>query len=617
MKNRNLLHKNRRMWTSLLTAVLIISALTISTGNKAGATVVVSQTGTTVVRNTVFTTMTQMQQMLGTSDGKTWTPVYLTEVETYYWNFADDNELGKTTISLNLAKNAYRNLEMLLDNGYTMDYQTLADYAAEYLEKKGGSKDSFYSVLADSLNNPYLLNRPAASVTATTYNGRDYSKVFDAAYYYANNMDLQSSIGNNPAELLRHFVEHGIMEGRRGNAAFDVTAYAAQTDAMVLASRVSSAAYTSLGSGKPVPVGKYSFSPANYYGKYLNHYTASAELSVPATVTTLQTAPVSSGTYTATGNRSVYTNEIVSSTAANLRPIAVMMPTDKAAQPSYGIGEADILYEVMEEGNISRQMAIIPDWTGMSRIGNIRSCRLYYIPLAKEWDPILIHFGGVAYMKGTIDASDMNNLSGTYEYGTGGSAPGAGVFFRSTDRSAPHNAYISAAGVQKACTQLGYQLSLRNGLYNPTHFSFASGSNTLSQYGSTARSAEKIDLSQVFPYTKSALSYHAADGLYYKEIHGGAQVDAVSGKQISFANVIVQNTEWSKLDKKGYLGFNVANATQDGYFFTKGKCIHITWKKTSDYSPTVYYDDNGQIVQFNTGKTYIAIAQKGKAVQFE
>lgn len=533
-------------------------------------------------RNTVFTQAAQSQN--------------LTEVEKYYQDFAEESEQGSTAISLNLAKNAYRNLEMFLDNGYLMDYSTLASYTAEYLEKKGGVADSFYNIMTDCLNNPYLLNRPAAAVTATTYNGRDYSPVFDAAYYYANNADLQVSIGNNPAELLRHFVEHGVTEGRRGNAAFDVNAYVLQTDAH----------------------GKYSYSLANYYGKFLNHYAAMGEAStVPGTAPAALSAVISAGAYTETGARSVYTNEPIGSAKANLRPLAVMMPTDKAAQPSYGIGQADILYEIMEEGNISRQMAILPGWTGMERIGNLRSCRLYYIPLAKEWDPILIHFGGVAYMKGVIDAADVNNLSGTYEYGTGGKAPGAGSFYRTSDRVAPHNAYISSAGIQKACTQLGYQTSLRNGYYNPKHFTFAAGVNDLSQYGSSAMKANAIDLSKVFSYTKSALTYNAADGFYYKNIHGGAQVDALSGKQIAFANVIVQNTVWKQLDKKGYLSFNVIDAAQDGYYFTKGKCIHITWKKTGDYTPTVYYDDNGNVVQFNTGKTYIAIAQEGKEVSFK
>ncbi len=107
--------------------------------------------------------------------------------------------------------------------------------------------------------------------------------------------------------------------------------------------------------------------------------------------------------------RSVYTNELVPAEQTVVRPIAVMMPTDKVAQPSYGISSADVLYEIMEEGNISRQMAVISNWTGLSKIGNVRSCRAYYLPEATEWDPILIHFGGVVYMKDRITAPDIRN----------------------------------------------------------------------------------------------------------------------------------------------------------------------------------------------------------------
>ena len=587
-----------------------------------------------VVRNSKFTTTAEMMNKLGTTDPGTWNPSYLTEVENTYWTFAPANMLGSKEITLDMAKNNYRNLEMLLDNGYTMSYDTLSAYCAEYLQKKNGEPDSFYTIMHNCLGNPYLIGRPAATVTATTYNGRDYSQVFDAAFYLAQHPELSASIGNNPPELLRHFVETGIGNGYAGNAAFNVQNYAAGIDSAVLQSQLSSAPYKALGAGKSAPVGKYSYSWANYYGRYLNHYTAGAmteagtkqtgdntdmdidsmmadgaednSAAIPKTV---------AATYTENSLKSVYTNEPVTKDRANLRPLAVMMPTDKAAQPSFGISYADILYEIMEEGGISRQMAIIPNWTGLSRIGNLRSCRLYYIYAAKEWDPILIHFGGVAYMKGVINGADMNNISGTYEYGVGGKAPGAGYFFRSSDRTAPHNAYISASGIQKACIQQGYSTSLRSGYYNPRHFNFAEETNDLSS-APGVMNATTIDLSDVFPYSGSSFSYDASQGVFLKNIHGKAQTDAVNGRQISFANVIVQSTKWSQLDKKGYLGFNMIDSSEDGYYFTKGKGIHITWKKTGDYSPTRYYDDAGNEIKLNTGKTYIGVAQKGRKPKF-
>ena len=311
---------------------------------------------------------------------------------------------------------------------------------------------------------------------------------------------------------------------------------------------------------------------------------------------------------------SVYTNELVPVAQAALRPIAVMMPTDKIAQPSYGIGSAKVLYEIMEEGEISRQMAIIDTWQGMQKIGNIRSCRLYYIPEATEWDPILIHFGGVFYMKEMITRPDINNLSGTSQYGTGGGAPGSGAFYRTDDRKAPHNAYISATGIASAAGQLGYSLNVRPEYYKPQHFLFAEGVNTLAQYAD-AKQANTVDLSQIFTYTKSAFTYNPSDGLYYKTLHGKAQTDGLTGQQLSFANILIQNTKWVNLDGK-YLAF--ANYDiEDGYFCTKGKAIHVNWVKSGDYEPTRYYDDFGNEIQLNTGKTYIAIAQKGRSPIFK
>lgn len=312
---------------------------------------------------------------------------------------------------------------------------------------------------------------------------------------------------------------------------------------------------------------------------------------------------------------SVYTNELIPASQASQRPIAVMMPTDKACQPSYGISRAKVLYEIMEEGNISRQLAIIDNWQDLQRIGNIRSCRDYYISIATEWDPILIHFGGVYYMKDRITAPDINNLSGTSEYGTGGDRPGSGQFYRTSDRKAPHNAYISASGIQTACASLGYSLTTRQEYYNASHFNFISGVNTLEQYAS-AIPGNVIDLSKIFPYTKSYFTYDAASGQYLKNIHGAAQVDGMNGEQLTFSNVIIQNTNWSKRDAKGYLAFQTIDSTSDGYYFTKGRGIHITWKKTSDYSPTKYYDDNGNEIQLNEGKTYIAIAQKDRSLLY-
>lgn len=234
-----------------------------------------------VERNSLFTTFADMREKTGSADVEDWSVRYLTEVERYYWNFSAPGEQEQHVITDNMMSSAYQNLEMFLDNGYTLDYWKLKAYCEDYRRRKDekareeggrvGEADAFYQILLECLNNPYLLNKPKASVTAVTYNGRDYSAVFDAQYYYAHNPDLQESIGHEPAELLRHFVECGIAQGRQGNEAFDVKAYALLTDAQMAIENP-----RPVQPGQPEPLHKYSYSFANYYGKYLGHYDYSA-----------------------------------------------------------------------------------------------------------------------------------------------------------------------------------------------------------------------------------------------------------------------------------------------------------------------------------------------------
>ena len=95
------------------------------------------------------------------------------------------------------------------------------------------------------------------------------------------------------------------------------------------------------------------------------------------------------------------------------RPLAFMYPINKQAQPQYGLDRVDVFYEIMEEGNMSRQMGILQDWQDLDRIGNVRSIRSYFVYEALEWDPIIIHFGGPHDYTGEIlTREDVDNING-------------------------------------------------------------------------------------------------------------------------------------------------------------------------------------------------------------
>ena len=108
--------------------------------------------------------------------------------------------------------------------------------------------------------------------------------------------------------------------------------------------------------------------------------------------------------------RSRLTNEWVDEEIAKTRPIAVMVPNTKTAS-QYGLSDASVLYECNVEGSMTRLMAIWEDWSNLEKIGNIRSCRDYYLYWAFEWDAIYIHFGGPFYIDPLVNREDTQNIN--------------------------------------------------------------------------------------------------------------------------------------------------------------------------------------------------------------
>jgi hypothetical protein len=124
-------------------------------------------------------------------------------------------------------------------------------------------------------------------------------------------------------------------------------------------------------------------------------------------------------------------------------------------------------------------------------------------------------------------------------------------------------------------------------------------------------------MSPSFTKDRPYFEYNEEDELYYRFMYGEKHIDAVTGNQLSFKNIIIQNAFWQPKPDGKYLAFLMHDTTRDGWFFTNGKGIHITWKKESDNVPTKYYDDNGAEIVLNTGKTMIFVNQEEKEFIYE
>ena len=89
------------------------------------------------------------------------------------------------------------------------------------------------------------------------------------------------------------------------------------------------------------------------------------------------------------------------------------------------------------EGGITRLVAIMENYGDLERIGNVRSCRPYYVYIASEYDAVYVHYGQSVQGLEVLNTGIVDNLSGL-----DGSVEST-VFFRTSDRKSPHNAYAS------------------------------------------------------------------------------------------------------------------------------------------------------------------------------
>lgn len=97
---------------------------------------------------------------------------------------------------------------------------------------------------------------------------------------------------------------------------------------------------------------------------------------------------------------------------AKNRPVAVMTENTHVTLPQYGIGNADIIYECPVEGGITRLMTIYQDYASLKKVGNVRSCRLYYVYFAKEFEAVYFHAGESKYALDVLNSSFIDNVDG-------------------------------------------------------------------------------------------------------------------------------------------------------------------------------------------------------------
>jgi len=291
---------------------------------------------------------------------------------------------------------------------------------------------------------------------------------------------------------------------------------------------------------------------------------------------------------------------------ASDRPIAVMLNNLKEALPQQGVAEADIIYEALAEGGITRMLAVFQDVSGVGIIGSVRSVRPYYLDLALGLDAILMHAGGSNQAYVDIAALGVDNLDGVNGL--------ADIFYRDAQRMAragsEHSMMTTSELIAEYLPTYNMRVAHEDGYAYQADFA---------EDGTPAGGMDAATVEVVFStYKTGVFSYDDGSGLYMISEYGAPYVDGNTEAQVGVTNVLVLFANITSVpgDTEGRLQAQLTGEG-DGYFICGGAYIPIRWSKASVSAQFFYTTEDGTPVVFGMGTSYVNVVPIGTTVTIQ
>jgi hypothetical protein len=296
----------------------------------------------------------------------------------------------------------------------------------------------------------------------------------------------------------------------------------------------------------------------------------------------------------------------LSEEAIGKRPVAVMINNVQKALPQYGVGDADLIFEIPVEGDVTRLMALYADYTKVPYICAVRSCRSYFPSFSQGFDAFYVNWG--------IDESVADYLASLNLDQYDGIVNASGLFGRDQGRlssgySLEHTGYFDGTRFAETVQAEGKRLELKEELSGPA-FSFYGLDEQVAPEGEDCTT-----VTVAFGAATSTFTYDEETKTYLKQFNGQAHIDGISNEQLAFTNVVVLETDISVRDDEGHKEINWRGGDNYvGYYISNGAVQEIRWCKenNSESGRLLLKDLNGEEIRINRGKTYIAVNYKGQ-----
>jgi hypothetical protein len=285
-------------------------------------------------------------------------------------------------------------------------------------------------------------------------------------------------------------------------------------------------------------------------------------------------------------------------------PLAVMIENHPEARPQMGMHKADLVYEAIAEGGITRFMAVY--WgQEAERIEAVRSARIYYIHWAAELGAVYVHWGQVED-PGPVDVwpvlqrLNMRVLNGLFQ--------GEEVGYRDPNRFAPHNVYTNTGLLWNTSQNRGYSGP-------PTLDPWKFKDDTPGQAGHASAPAVDVTFGNGGSPYAVRWEYDPATNGYLRSMGGAPHTDGVTGERLTARNIAVQ---FAVLRPSGVKAYNIIDTVGTGQavVFRDGIAIPGTWRKDSEEGRTRFYDVAGNEIEFNRGQTWIEVVPTDSAVGY-
>jgi hypothetical protein len=327
------------------------------------------------------------------------------------------------------------------------------------------------------------------------------------------------------------------------------------------------------------------------------------------------------------------------------RPLTAMIENHTDARPLSGISRADVVYEAVAEGGITRFLGVFYCDAASSdfRLAVIRSARVYYINWASEYGqyPIFLHWGGANNIcnncwggvkeKGKIapevDAFKLldkigwrngtygNDMDGQSNLGYPALKRLPNRLSSEKDAVTEHQPTAFINEVYKEAEKRGFTYKNSDGENWDQNFR-----QWLFTKDAPVSTEKVTEIS--FPFWSNKPDYDVVwkyneGGNTYKRFNGGKEfTDFEYAKQVEAKNVLIQFVkEKGPVDKEFHMNYDVVGKGEF-LLFNNGTVTTGNWKKEAISSRTLFFDKNGKETSFVRGAIWIEAVPSGNKVSY-